>query len=158
MGQSTWGRVLFRSNYPSSSLFIRAFYLQDSECHTVRLTASLRTEVILRRVQATARATLNRAHHNMAATLHPKGDILLRKGVTVALRNNLEDHQEALVDLLQVNTLLLNNTPAMVLPKVAFRRSSNNGVLHQPCLHQDTTQERKHKVMLHAMPMPYELR
>merc|ERR1711939_399668 len=138
-------------NYPSSSLFIRAFYLQDSECHTVRLTASLRTEVILRRVQATARATLNRAHHNMAATLHPKG-------VTVALRNNLEDHQEALVDLLQVNTLLLDNTPAMVLPKVAFRRSSNNGVLHQPCLHQDTTQERKHKVMLHAMPMPYELR
>merc|ERR1711939_955767 len=98
------------SNYPSSSHFIRAFYLQDSECHTVRLKASLHTEVILRRVQAMARVTLNRVHHNMAATLHPK---------------------------------------------VAPRRSSNNGVLHQPCPHQDTTRERKHKVMLHAMLMPY---
>merc|ERR1711904_583310 len=35
-------------------------------------------------------------------------------------------------------------------PKVASRRSSN-GVLPQPCPHQDTTRERKHKVMLHAM-------
>merc|ERR1711939_1148213 len=107
------GECSFASNYPSSSHFIRAFYLQDSECHTVRLKASLHTEVILRRVQAMARVTLNRVHHNMAATLHPK---------------------------------------------VASRRSSNNGVLHQPCPHQDTTRERKHKVMLHAMLMPYEPR
>merc|ERR1712230_290120 len=133
------GECSFASNYPSSSHFIRAFYLQDSECHTVRLKASLHTEVILRRVQAMARATLN------------------PKEVTVALRNSLEDHQEALVDL-QVNTLHLLNTPATVLPKVASRRSSNNGVLHQPCPHQDTTRERKHKVMLHAMLMPYEPR
>merc|ERR1712230_76479 len=123
------GECSFASNYPSSSHFIRAFYLQDSECHTVRLKASLHTEVILRRVQAMARVT----------------------------RNSLEDHQEALVDL-QVNTLHLLNTPATVLPKVASRRSSNNGVLHQPCPHQDTTRERKHKVMLHAMLMPYEPR
>merc|ERR1711939_1302774 len=136
MGQSTWGECSFASNYPSSSHFIRAFYLQDSECHTVRLKASLHTEVILRRVQAMARVTLNRVHHNMAATLHPK---------------------EVMVDL-QVNTLHLLNTPATVLPKVASRRSSNNGVLHQPCPHQDTTRERKHKVMLHAMLMPYEPR
>jgi hypothetical protein len=94
----------------------------------------------------------------MVATLHPKEDILLRKEASVALRNSLEDHQAAMVDLLQVNTLLLSNTPATVPRKVAFRSSSNNGPLHQRCPHQDMTQERKYKVMLHAMPTPYELR